>query len=393
MFNTVYSQKSFKIYVYQSGSLHGAVERGDIDEVKRLINEGENVNKIVYFRAFNLSQTPLHIAAEKGYYDIAELLIQKKANINILNNESRTPLHTASQWGHYDVVQLLLDNNAKKNIKDSKGYTPLHCAVIGGLSSAVTSETLILGGADTEIKNNDSMTPLHTAVYNGNLEAVKVLLANGADANAIDNKKRTPLHYASRNMDDIFYYLEKKFYNKDLISDVMNRISVTKWRSTNEAPSYGANSAFIVEELLKYNADFESKDIEGETPLHYAAFFCNYGAFKVLLDENIIQITNIDVTDNKGYTPLHWAALSMHSKFVKLLFERGGSVKFVNVFNGLTPLHMSASNGRYETSKYLIEQGADVNAKDKKGLLPLDCAKKNGRNTELIKMMEYEILK
>ena len=57
--------------------LLNAAERGDIDKVKHLINEGADVNaKDVY------EKTPLHWAAEKGHKEIVEILLKKGANVN-----------------------------------------------------------------------------------------------------------------------------------------------------------------------------------------------------------------------------------------------------------------------------------------------------------------------
>jgi len=382
-----YSQVFFETSYYSADTLHGAVERNNIDEVERLIKEGENVNKIVSLRFFKTAETPLHIAATKGCSDIAALLIEKKANINILNNEKRTPLHTASFWGQTDVVQVLIDNKASLNLKDSKGDTPLHLAVINGANGHITTEMLITAGADTEIKNDEGQTPLHVAILSGSLESVEVLVMNGADINAVDKKNRTPLHYASRNSDDFNYALDKKYYRKDLISDVMSRFNETRWRSTNDAVWSGSDSDKIVKLLLQNNADSNIRDIEGASPIHYAAFFCNAYALKVLLDDQINKKIDINAIDDSGYTPIHWAALSANKFFVQSLIEKGASVESINIKNGKTPLHMSASNGRYETSEYLIENGADVNAHDKNKLTPLDYAKKHGKNNELIELI------
>jgi len=283
-----YSQVFFETSYYSADTLHGAVERNNIDEVERLIKEGENVNKIVSLSFFKTAEAPLHIAATKGCSDIADLLIKNKANINILDNKKKTPLHTASFWGQTDVVQVLIDNKASLNLKDSEGETPLHLAVINGLNGHITTVMLITAGADTELKNDEGQTPLHVAILNGSFEAVEVLVMNGADVNATDKKNRTPLHYASRNSDDFPYTLEKKYYSKDLISDVMNRFNETRWCSSNVSVSFGGHSNKMIELLLKNNADSNIKDIEGATPLHYTAFLRKQSAFKILINTQLL---------------------------------------------------------------------------------------------------------
>ena len=51
--------------------------------------------------------TPLHIAAEKGHENMAELLLANNAEINAKDNNGRTPLAWAENQGHKDVVELL----------------------------------------------------------------------------------------------------------------------------------------------------------------------------------------------------------------------------------------------------------------------------------------------
>ena len=46
------------------------------------------------------------------------------------------------------------------------------------------------------------MTPLHQAVVDGNIGAVKILLANGSDPNKKDEDTWTPLHAACANGED-----------------------------------------------------------------------------------------------------------------------------------------------------------------------------------------------
>ena len=69
---------SFSGYTWAS-SLHEAAEAGNLEEVKGLIEEGANVNSKDTF-----GETPLHVAARKGYRGVMEYLISKGAEVDTL---------------------------------------------------------------------------------------------------------------------------------------------------------------------------------------------------------------------------------------------------------------------------------------------------------------------
>ena len=56
------------------------------------------------------------------------ILLKKKLNINKKNKNGDTPLHLAVQRGDYDIIQLLLDNGADITIKNKKGISPYDLA-------------------------------------------------------------------------------------------------------------------------------------------------------------------------------------------------------------------------------------------------------------------------
>ena len=57
-----------------------------------------------------------------------DYFIKKKLNINKKNKNGDTPLHLAIQKGDYDIIKLLLDNGANIKIKNKKGITPFDLA-------------------------------------------------------------------------------------------------------------------------------------------------------------------------------------------------------------------------------------------------------------------------
>jgi ankyrin repeat protein len=74
--------------------------------------------------------TPLHWAADRGFSDIAELLLAHNADVNA-KGEWRfyTPTFAAS-LGYKEMVQLLLANAADVNARDDEGATPLKVIVV-----------------------------------------------------------------------------------------------------------------------------------------------------------------------------------------------------------------------------------------------------------------------
>jgi ankyrin repeat protein len=77
-----------------------------------------------------LGQTPLNIAAIHGSVNIAEALINARANIGNADEKGFTPLHLASMEGHTEFVELLLSEGANYSQRDSKGYLAVHWSIM-----------------------------------------------------------------------------------------------------------------------------------------------------------------------------------------------------------------------------------------------------------------------
>lgn len=104
-----------------NGPVCNAASAGDVIEARRLIENGlGNVNE----RGV-MANTPLHRAARHGHKDVAELLIEKGADVNARNDNGETPLHLAARHGSIEVVRLLVSKGADLNAADVRGITPL----------------------------------------------------------------------------------------------------------------------------------------------------------------------------------------------------------------------------------------------------------------------------
>jgi ankyrin repeat protein len=168
-----------------------AVKENVIDKVKELLAAGVDLNA-----RDKLGETPLHLAAVRGYRETSLLLISNGAQVNAKDKRGLTPLHAAAWGGHEETVKLLLSKGADINARDENGVTVLHTAALAGRTD--TAALLIANGASINAKNDNGLTPLHAAALAGQKETVVLLIAEGADIDAKNEDGLTPLDAASQ---------------------------------------------------------------------------------------------------------------------------------------------------------------------------------------------------
>lgn len=102
-----------------------AARNGDISKVKRLLNQGVNVNT-----RHDPNRTALSWAAGSGHNNIVKHLINKGATINSRDTNGMTPLMRAAVSGREAVVRTLLNAGANINAQSESGMTALMFAVL-----------------------------------------------------------------------------------------------------------------------------------------------------------------------------------------------------------------------------------------------------------------------
>lgn len=109
--------------------LHVAARRGDIKEVRRLLNEGVDVN-VVTWGPKSQGETPLHLAAQGGHIKVMDELLERGANIDARTKGACgwTPLHSAAKQRNKKAVKYLVENGAflPPDLFDHRFNPPLH---------------------------------------------------------------------------------------------------------------------------------------------------------------------------------------------------------------------------------------------------------------------------
>ncbi|XP_028414471.1 transient receptor potential cation channel subfamily A member 1 homolog isoform X2 [Dendronephthya gigantea] len=175
---------------YGNTPLHIAAKKGFINAVRQLLNEGADID------AVNLDeQTPLHMAAKSGKENIVKELISNDGTIiNDEDADSNTALHLAATNGHHRVIEALLDKGAIIDARNLYAWTPLDCAASQGWTKS--ARVLIEYEAPIDPIDKARVTPLHLASQAGHLDMIKLLLDNHADIALRDVSGRNALDMA-----------------------------------------------------------------------------------------------------------------------------------------------------------------------------------------------------
>ncbi len=364
--------------------------------------------------------TPLHFAVQYDLTAAAQNLIALNAETDVKNHLGRTPLHVAIIYNNKEMLDLLLSNGVDGSVRDNAGNSAYHYVVLNNridlipylvrykldynvantygktpLHEAVSYkrnqivDMLLKQGADVTIRDNWGRQPLHDAVKAGNIEGIQMLIAAGAPIGERDNAGNTPLHHAIKekyevisryllNIGSDVYAVNKEnmsplsmalldpkvtewFIDKSLLASVDN-----KGRSPLHIAIEEKSPEAIIQILVKKEAELDKKDMDGNTPLHYALNNGNYGAAKVIVNAGadifirnkdgmsplyiamskgteildwLITDYNINLCDNQGNTPLHIAAIKKDSYIYDYLIRRGASPGLLNK-DGYTALQL-----------------------------------------------------
>ena len=187
--------------------LIAAAGRGDIETVKKLMEEGADIH------ASNASGvTPLIAAAYQNHVDVAELLIDAGADVNVQDSTQQSAYLISTSDGFLELLQLTLANGADVRSLDSYNGTGLIRAADRGHVEIIAE--LLKTDIDVDHINRLNWTALLEAIILGDggarhTEVVRLLVEAGADVTLADGNGVTPLEHArQRGYEEMVTILE-----------------------------------------------------------------------------------------------------------------------------------------------------------------------------------------
>lgn len=329
-----YQFKSAKIKFWQKFSASNnkflkIVLSNDQKELQRLLDE--NINHINNIDSYN--QTIFHYIANANNLDMMKMLIAKsdefdlKLHLNKVDLYGFTPLHYAVIKNNCDLIELMIGHGAKIDAKNIVGANSFHLAAGSQDVMEILLKKAVEEGINIEefVSNaiDDGTNCFYSAAIRGEniYNLIEQLINYNIDLaefiNQPDNRGRT-----------IFHYLAK--YDNSCLDDIINAVN----------------------ELNIYNIDFDSYDINGLAPIHYAVDFLSFGAVAKLIS---YELVDPDSPDINGQTPLHHACIKGNINMVKLLLNLGADKEIVDK-NGAFPIHLAALNGNLDVLRILTDR-------------------------------------
>jgi len=324
--------------------LHLATERGYIEVIQLLLAKGADVNaalpnrqgtSMIGFSRCGLGlprrQTALHIAACLHDPMVAKLLLNAGANPDARDQNEQTPLHHAAFCSAVEVAKLLLDAGASVAARDGLGRTPLHWAA--DIEESVEIVRLLLqGGADPNAPEPSGESPLGLALGSGGRGTAEVLLEAGADTNVFD----------AAALGDV----------PRLRAMIEEKPELVHARATCGATPFSSavhrNQVEAARLLLEAGAGLPKASAGGATPLQVAAFQ-EWKEMAAFLREAGMDVDLL-------------SAIGLRDEELALKLLAADPSRANDIVRGMSCLCLAIIRGSVKVTRALLDAGADVNA-------------------------------
>lgn len=353
--------------------IHKACVYCDKKVLDLLLKKGDDVNRLSYWN----KQTPLIYACKEkilpGYSAHDENFIKRKL----------------------DNISFLIEKGADLNIVDKDKKTALHYAVEN--KNIEETEFLIKKGANLNIKDNEGKTPLFYAIYEESKKIVELLLKNKADLNIKHKDKKIvidAIRVSTEKMQKVFVdniiNINRKDKNKD--SFLMNIINIKKNNNNSFLMDLSKKNKRknIIKLILDKKLDLNIKNIDGETALSLACKYCDFEVISLIFNDTTLKKDENEIIDIiKKIISLDFSCEFEDGLSVFKLFFKKEYLNYLNK-NGNSLLMLCDF---LDIDEFLLKKGININIKNNEGKTVLCEAfdKENFDKVELISEYKKEI--
>jgi ankyrin repeat protein len=354
----------------------------------------------------------IHLAASKGDLVSIQTFLEKKLELDVINQHQWNFVHFAVANGSVEMIKAInavvplktvandihqrtLVHIAAINDKmelldyliqmfpntggDKFMKTPLHYACEFGYGPMVTfliKQKVITNGKeifDQDINSQDVFgnSPLHYAVLVNNINIVKLLLHSQLITINIKNKRlETPLFVAlNKGYIEIF----KLLLEKGADFSITNNFGRTLFYH-----SVINNQTKLLDILMKLGGNPFKPDSRGWTPVHFAAQLGNVQILQMLASNNVECLL---ATDLRERTSFSIACMYNQSEVIRFLLDVNEPSLFSPDVDGNTPLHLSIIFNHASLTRILLRHSSfNMNEKNNQDETALHLAVKHRLN-------------
>jgi len=390
------------------GELMIAARNGDVDQARRLLKEGADINGKYFGR------TALVLAIWYRQTEMVKFLLKQGADPNLeASPEHGTPLSLAVNAEQRDILQMLFDHGLKLNTKGSPGKSPFLQAITERSKPNLDLLKWYLDhGARRHATTYEGDTALHLAVRRYDYGLIDLLIRNGLDIDARNSRGQTPLILVSTNK------------NKKAEQFIQAGANVHIPDNLGGTPLHYAARDFnreLVQSLIDHGADVNARDIFGRSPLYWVTrryswpdppkgkttYYGHDGVrknAKVTISEReksmieavteVLKAHGAKIHGPKGtedppvsYPYLRDSKIIDHQCFL----QQKGRPTASKPLEGFqtTPLHLAVQSGNINRVRELLKQKAEVNARDETRRTPLHYSSQNGHMKIMSLLIKY----
>lgn len=339
--------------------IHRAIANQQMPLAQALVAKGANLNVVD-----TMSRTPLQIAIYKKDDRFAQFLINKGANVHVLDHGKNNLLHIAAKRGKTRIARMLIAKGTNIQQRNMAEETPLLLSIRD--EQLPITKALIAAGANPNVKDRYDNSPLGIALIKKDLAYVKLLISRNVNVNKLPDGFNSPLILAVQQVNIPLIKL--------LLAAGANTDSTE--RGTKNTPLHIAidkANLSMMRLLLDSGSDINSANSMKQSPLNLASRKAHQSMVQLLLSYK----PKLNSMDNEGNTALHTAVREGNLTISQLLLNAGAVPNSVNRY-GNTPLLEALMSRKTRIAQLLIQKGANLNVANNYEKTPLDLALSKG---------------